>query len=187
MADFLQANASKTRGFQIYGPPCLGEASQRLQWVIKSICLLSITCDLNKYHASFGVVQLFFKWIQTLLWWTKYKLILKQHSPQRCVLLLRIFSNQGILKTSSFPGGASGKESACQCRRCKRRRSDPWVGKIPWRRAWQSTPVFLPGESHGQRSLASYSPQGRSRTWLKGLGSILKTGPSSQGQSWLWH
>ena len=38
---------------------------------------------------------------------------------------------------------------------------DPWVGKIPWRRAWQPTPVFLPGESHGQRSLAGYSPQGR--------------------------
>ena len=35
---------------------------------------------------------------------------------------------------------------------------DPWVGKIPWRRAWQPTPVFLPGESHGQRSLAGYSP-----------------------------
>ena len=34
---------------------------------------------------------------------------------------------------------------------------DPWVGKIPWRRAWQPTPVFLPGESHGQRSLAGYS------------------------------
>ena len=38
---------------------------------------------------------------------------------------------------------------------------DPWVGKIPWRRAWQPTPVFLPGESHGQRSLVGYSPQGR--------------------------
>ena len=37
----------------------------------------------------------------------------------------------------------------------------PWVGKIPWRRAWQHTPVFLPRESHGQRSLAGYSPQGR--------------------------
>ena len=35
---------------------------------------------------------------------------------------------------------------------------DPWVGKIPWRRVWQPTPVFLPGESHGQRSLAGYSP-----------------------------
>ena len=46
-----------------------------------------------------------------------------------------------------FPGGASGKEPACQCRRCKRRGFDPWVGRIPWRRAWQPTPVFLPGES----------------------------------------
>jgi len=34
---------------------------------------------------------------------------------------------------------------------------DPWVGKIPWRREWQPTPVFLPGEFHGQRSLAGYS------------------------------
>ena len=38
--------------------------------------------------------------------------------------------------------------------------SDPWVRKIPWRRAWQTIPVFLPGEFHGQRSLAGYSPQG---------------------------
>ena len=37
---------------------------------------------------------------------------------------------------------------------------DPWVGKVPWRRQWQPTPVFLPGESHGQRSLADYSPWG---------------------------
>ena len=50
-------------------------------------------------------------------------------------------------------GGARGK-----CRRCKRCRFDPWVRKIPWRRKWQPTPVFLPGESHGQRSLAGYSP-----------------------------
>ena len=60
-----------------------------------------------------------------------------------------------------FPGGTSGKEHVCQCRRCKRLRFNPWVRKIPWRRAWQPTPVFLPGESHGQRSLAGYSPQGR--------------------------
>ena len=38
--------------------------------------------------------------------------------------------------------------------------SDPWVGKIPWRRAWQPSPVFLSGEALGQRSLASYSPSG---------------------------
>ena len=54
-----------------------------------------------------------------------------------------------------FPGGASSKESACQCRGWG---FDPWVRKIPWKRDWQPTPVFLPGESHGQRSLAGYSP-----------------------------
>ena len=59
-----------------------------------------------------------------------------------------------------FPGGASGKESACQCRRRKRCRFNPWVGKIAWRREWQPTPVFLPPESQGPNSLASYSPQG---------------------------
>ena len=59
-----------------------------------------------------------------------------------------------------FPGGASGKESACQCSRCKRCGFHLWVGKIPRRRAWQPTPVFLPGESHGQRSLVGYGPQG---------------------------
>ena len=54
-----------------------------------------------------------------------------------------------------FPWWLRGKESACQCRR---HHSDPWTRKIPWRRKWQPTPVFLPGKSYGQRSLASYSP-----------------------------
>ena len=58
-----------------------------------------------------------------------------------------------------FPSGPSGKESACLCRRHKRWGFYPLVGKIPWRRPWQPTPVFLPGESHGQRSLGS-STQG---------------------------
>ena len=58
------------------------------------------------------------------------------------------------------PGGASGKESACQYRRCKRHRFDLWVGTIPWRRTWQPTPLFLPGETHGQRNLVDCSPQG---------------------------
>ena len=59
-----------------------------------------------------------------------------------------------------FPGGSSGKEPACQCRRHKRSGFDPWIGKIPWRRKWQPTPEFLPGKSHGQRSLVGYTPQG---------------------------
>ena len=59
----------------------------------------------------------------------------------------------------SQPGGASGKEHSCQCRRSKKCGFDPWVRKIPWRRKWQPTPVFLPEESHGQRSLVR-SPWG---------------------------
>ena len=35
---------------------------------------------------------------------------------------------------------------------------DPWVGKVPWRREWKPTPVFLPGEFHGRNSLMDYSP-----------------------------
>ena len=47
---------------------------------------------------------------------------------------------------SGFSGSSSGKEPDSQCRRHERLRFDPWVRKIPWRRAWQPTPVFLPGE-----------------------------------------
>ena len=55
-----------------------------------------------------------------------------------------------------FPGSASSQEPACQPGQQKRRCFYPWVGKIPWSRKWQPTPVFLPGESHGQESLASW-------------------------------
>ena len=68
-----------------------------------------------------------------------------------------------IIITSYILFGASqvalsGNEPTRQCRRHKRCGFNPWVGKIPWRRAWQPTPVFLPGESHGQRSLVGCSP-----------------------------
>ena len=58
-------------------------------------------------------------------------------------------------------GGDSGKEPACQSRRCRRHGFDPWARKTPWRRKWQPTPLVLPGGSHGQRSLVGYSPWGR--------------------------
>ena len=54
-------------------------------------------------------------------------------------------------------GGASGKESSCQCRR---RGFDPWMGKIPWSRQWHPTLRFLPENSHGQRSLMGCSSWG---------------------------
>ena len=57
-----------------------------------------------------------------------------------------------------FPGGSEVKSI---CLQCGRPGFNPWVGKISWRRKWQSTPVFLPGESHGRRSLVGYSPRAR--------------------------
>ena len=58
-----------------------------------------------------------------------------------------------------LPRWLSGKESAYQSRKHRRGGFDPWVRKIPWRRKWQHTPVFLPGKFHGQRrSLVGYSP-----------------------------
>ena len=50
------------------------------------------------------------------------------------------------------------------CLQCRRPGFDPWVSKVPWRKEWQPTPVFLPGELHAQRSLVGYSPWGY-KTW----------------------
>ena len=62
-------------------------------------------------------------------------------------------------RTGSDTTEATQQQQQQQCRSRWRHWFDLWVGKIPWRRAWQPTPVFLPGELHGQRSLAGYSPQ----------------------------
>ena len=97
------------------------------------------------------------------------------HEIKRCLLLGRkamaklasILKSKDItlltkvheVKVKGFPDGPS-KEHAFQCRKYKRCGFDPWVGRFPWRKAWQPTPVFLPGESCGQRSVVGYSPQG---------------------------
>ena len=73
------------------------------------------------------------------------------------------------------------KESGCKGihLQCKRPGFDPWAGKIPWRRAWQPTRVFLPGEFHGQRSLVAYSPWGRKESdmteWITFSPSLFNT------------
>ena len=79
-----------------------------------------------------------------------------------------MFRDLGEVFTYSFffnslqglPRWLNGKKSACQCRSYRRCRFDLWVWKIHWGRKWHPTPVFLPGKSHGQRSLEGYSPQG---------------------------
>ena len=83
----------------------------------------------------------------------KVATILTNWSTLPCLIVL-----SPMYISHGFSGGTSGKESTCQYRRRKICKFDPWVGKIPWRRKRQPTPVFLPGKFHGQRSLTGYSP-----------------------------
>ena len=87
-------------------------------------------------------------------------MILLKYKSDHVTPLLKTLQWFLILNKVKSSWWCIGKESSCQCRRCKRCRFNPWVGKIPWRRAWQPTSVFLPTESHRQRSLAGYSPWG---------------------------
>ena len=83
---------------------------------------------------------------------------------------LLLYGHLLLYRHEGFPGGASGKEPAYQCRRHKRPRFNPWVRKISWGRAWQPTPVLLPGGSHEQRSLVGIIPRvTQSHTRLKQL------------------
>ena len=66
----------------------------------------------------------------------------------------------------AFPGGAVVKNLPANIRDLKDAGTIPGLGRFPWSRKWQSTPVFLPGKFHGQRSLVSNSPWGRSQTQL---------------------
>ena len=85
---------------------------------------------------------------------SKIKQISAKHSQ---VLFLEVLLAHDI---RGFSGRLSGKESACQRSRSRRCSFGPWVGKIPWSRKQQPTPVLLPGTFHGQGSLAGYSPWG---------------------------
>ena len=114
-----------------------------LGWKTKRYIIISIFhFTRENYFALFGMQSLCFG-----MWWElkvkcnktlKFKLVIKTS------LFLPVY-------TSSL--GLTSKESACQC---KRHVFDPWVGKIPWRRKWQPTPIFLPGKSHAHRSLTGY-------------------------------
>ena len=117
-----------------------------LKWAELNPMLISAPCPLNTDPSETSEKQ--------------------QWTPGSCLKALDLFSPsaasfQCLFHRSSaslgFPAGTGGKAPACQC---KRLGFDPWVGKIPWRRAWKPTPVFLPRESDGQRSLVGYSPWG---------------------------
>ena len=82
-----------------------------------------------------------------------------------CVMTLREIRQQDLISfpyiTFGLPWKLNSERIHLQCRRPG---SNPWVGKIPWRRKWQPTPVFLPGKSHGWRSLVGYCLWGRTES-----------------------
>ena len=84
-----------------------------------------------------------------LLWYELYKNFKDAINIKETFLLL-----------FRFPRWHSGRESDCQWKRCKRCAFNTWVRKIPWRRKWQPTPIFLPGKFQELRSLAAYSSWG---------------------------
>ena len=82
---------------------------------------------------------------RTLTWWAP---------SEECICIfvnVCLWASQVVIVVKNLPANAG------DTKRCK---FNPWVGKIPWRRKWQPTPVFFPGESHGERSLEGYSPLG---------------------------
>ena len=97
-------------------------------------------------------------------------------------MLFLSYSEMSKVQWILMGNGLSGEEFTCQCRRLG---FNPWVGKIPWRRKWQPTPVFLLRKSHGRRSLMGYSPWSHKESdttqWLNGSSS------SSSYSFWLSH
>ena len=117
-----------------------------------SLNFISILYPLCNYCASYG----------TILWWNiwvfpvwvinmdAYEFGYMLHTFLLCI-------REWNCWTVGYPWWFRGLSV---CLQCGRPGCYPWVGKIPWRRKWQPTPVLLPGESHGWRSLVGYSPQG---------------------------
>ena len=94
-----------------------------------------------------------------------HPLFLPNHSKSiiylKCYVLSMVYHIWTFsLFLKGFPSWLSGKEFICQCRRCRRHKFYSRVRKIPWKRKWQPTLLFLPGKFRGQRSLAGYSPWG---------------------------
>ena len=99
--------------------------ARKLEWIV-----ISFSCILSKFWVIFS--------LPSTLW--------GHFGGQDYVDIFGLI----WLSLWGFPGGTGAKEPTCHCRRHKRPGFDPWVGKIPWRRKWKPTPVFLPGESHRQ-------------------------------------
>ena len=132
------------------GDQCPGAATECWASLIHSLTLVKGWNELMNNWESPGCVS-----CSPLLVLRSSPLI--KPGPQEGAYLARICDLLSLIFVQNYncTWWLSGKESVCQCRRCG---FDPWVQKIPWRRKWLPTPGFLPGESHGQRSLAGYKP-----------------------------
>ena len=92
------------------------------------------------------------------------KLMRETDSLKRPIPIKEVELTTRNLPKRGFPEGTGGKEPAYQCKRWRTHGFKPWVGKIPWKRKWTPTPVFLPEKSYGQRRLAGCSPWDRRKS-----------------------
>ena len=106
-------------------------------------------------HTGTSLIQ--WNYFTNTLWWGCLRHWGCFTEQDRNVWTQRFYSGW-VRSKKRLPRWLSGKESTCQCRRRRRHGFSPWVGKIPWSRKWQPTPVFLPEKFHGQRHLAGHSP-----------------------------
>ena len=116
-----------------------------LEWIV-----IPFSRDLPDHH--YNIMQSIFIFLEILHAFThsSFHTLLAPGNSDHFIVSIHLPFPKGHM---GLPGGTSDKEPACQCKRLKRHGFNPWVGKIPWRRAWQLTPIYLPEESHGQATV----------------------------------
>ena len=137
-----------------------------------SLCLCLYFCFVNRLIST-SFLDSTFKWYCVILsvslsdWLHSIWQVLGPSTSLQMALFLS-FYGWVMFHCVVFPGRTVEKSPAANTGDGKRCGFNPWVGKIPWRRKWQPTPEFLPGKSHGQRSLVGSSPWGRTESHMAG-------------------
>ena len=158
VSDFSYVLCMKQVRFFHLGRRCLRPGSTNCPFISYHQPYQGFQLSLNKYCFINKQVRFFHLGRRCLRPGNTNCPFISYHQPyQGFQLSLNKYYFINLYKFSRLPWWLSGKEPTCQCRR---RRFHPWVRKIPWRRKWQPTPVFLVRKSHGQRSLVGDSPWG---------------------------